>query len=101
MDSNSVSAITGTDSTVLVEVVKAIAVLIGSVAATYTPTHCQDKKLGSLRWIHRRVLKPLERREPVGRPECQRLRRAPRPGCGSPTPGAIAGYYKTQNICPG
>jgi len=34
MDSNSVSAITGTDGTVLVEVVKATAVLIGSVAAT-------------------------------------------------------------------
>ena len=37
----------------------------------YTPTHCQDRKLGFLRWIHHRLLKQLERREPEGRPECQ------------------------------
>ncbi|MHC4536992.1 MAG: tyrosine-type recombinase/integrase, partial [Planctomycetota bacterium] len=38
----------------------------------YTPTHCQDKKLVVLRWTHRPWLRPLERREPEGRPECQR-----------------------------
>ena len=47
------------------------------------------------------MLKQLERREPEGRPECQLLRRTPRMGCGSPKPGAVAGYYKTQNIDPG
>jgi len=45
----------------------------------YTPTHCQDKNLGFLRWIHHRMLKQLERREPGGRPECQLLRRIPLP----------------------
>ena len=63
----------------------------------YTPTHCQDRKLGFLRWIHHRLLKQLERREPEGRPECQLLRRTPRLGCGSPKPGVIADYYKVQN----
>jgi hypothetical protein len=63
----------------------------------YTPTHCQDKKPGFLRWTHRRILPPLERRESVGQPECQRLRRTPRLGCDTPMPGETADYYKTQN----
>ena len=63
----------------------------------YTPTHCQDKKLVVLRWIHRHWLGPLERREPEGRPECQRQRCTPRRGFGSPMPGAIFRHYKTQN----
>jgi len=63
----------------------------------YTPTHCQDRNLGFLRWTHHHVLKQLERREPGGRPECQLLRRTPRLGCGSPKPGVIADYYKVQN----
>ena len=66
-------------------------------AAKYTPTHCQDKKPVVLRWTHRRLLPPLERREPEGRPECQRRRRTPRQGCCSPAPGAISDYYKAQN----
>ena len=57
----------------------------------YTPTQSQDKNYRFLRWIHRRMLKQLERREPEGRPECQLLRRTPRLGCGSPKPGASVG----------
>jgi len=70
----------------------------GSCPNPCTPTHCQDRKPGFLRWIHRRVLKQLARREPGGRPECQLLRHTPRRGYGSPTPRAIYRYYKTQNI---
>ena len=63
----------------------------------YIPTHCQDKKQGLLKWIRRTLLEQLERREPVGRPECQLLRRTPRLGCDSPMPGVIFDYYKAQN----
>lgn len=64
---------------------------------TYTPTRCQDKKLAYLRWIRRHLLKQLGQREPEGRPEYQLLGHTPRLGCGSPMPGEIADYYKTQN----
>jgi len=70
---------------------------LGYKVSHYTPTHCQDKNLGFLRWTHHHVLEQLERREPEGRPECQLLRRTPRLGCGSPKPGVIADYYKVQN----
>ncbi|MFH1371952.1 MAG: hypothetical protein ABII09_11800, partial [Planctomycetota bacterium] len=55
--------------------------IISSQIANYTPTHCQDRKQAYLRWIHRRLLKQLGRREPEGRPEYQLLRRIPRLGC--------------------
>jgi len=34
------------------------------LVTVYTPTHCQDKKPVVLRWTHRHVLPPLERRDP-------------------------------------
>ena len=68
-----------------------------SSAEEYTPTHCQDRKLANLRWIHRRLFQQLGRREPEGRPEYQLLRRIPRRGCDTPMPGETADYYKTQN----
>jgi hypothetical protein len=49
------------------------AVAVSQFSDNYTPAHCQDKKLGILRWTFRLGLMPLERREPEGRPECQRL----------------------------
>jgi len=36
------------------------------IGGLYTPTHCQDRNLGFLRWTHHHVLKPLERRKPGG-----------------------------------
>jgi hypothetical protein len=57
----------------------------------YTPTHCQDKKLMFLRWIHHRVLKQLERRDPEGRPECQLLRHTPRQASCTSGTGATDG----------
>ena len=63
----------------------------------YTPTHCQDRKQANLRWIHRRLLQQLGRREPEGRPEYQLLRSMPRRGCDTPMPDETADYYKTQN----
>jgi len=33
----------------------------------YTPTHCQDRNLGFLKWTHHHMLEQLEQREPGGR----------------------------------
>ena len=66
----------------------------GWLPEDYTPTHCQDTKQAYLRWKRHHVVKQLERREPEGRPECQLPRRTPRPGCGSPMPGAIVDCCK-------
>jgi hypothetical protein len=67
----------------------------------YSPTRCQDRKPVFLRWIYHRVLRPLARREPEGRPQCQRRRRTARLGCCSPAAGATYDYYEAQNTGPG